>query len=55
MGIKYVALNGINGSTVVHLDSATTLEEAKRDLNLLEDHEPWILQLRHKKEEGEEK
>ena len=40
-----VNYKAISGDTTVYLDSATNLEEAKRDLNLLEEYENWSLML----------
>ena len=42
---KFKATNGATGNTTVYLDSATTLEEAKRDVSLLEPSEAWNLQI----------
>lgn len=43
--IKYKAINGATGSITVYLDSATNLEEAKRDVALLESTENWSIKL----------
>ena len=47
MKTKTIKVNykAISGDTTVYLDSATNLEEAKRDLNLLEEYENWSLML----------
>ena len=43
--IKYKAINGATGSTTVYLDSANNLQEAKRDVSLLEQTENWIIMI----------
>ena len=43
--IKYKAVNGINYTITVYLDSANNLQEAKRDVSLLEQTENWSIML----------
>ncbi len=43
--IKYKAVNGINHTITVYLDSANNLQEAKRDVSLLEQTENWSIML----------
>ena len=45
MPIKYKAVNGINYTITVYLDSANNLQEAKRDVSLLEQTENWSIML----------
>ena len=40
-----VEYKAVSGKTTAHLDSATTFEEAKRDLRLLEESEAWCLKI----------
>lgn len=49
--IEYKAINGINGDTVVHLDSARTEEEAIYVMGLLEASENWCLMMINQKKE----
>ncbi len=54
--IKYKAINGATGKTTVYLDSATNLEEAKRDVALLEPTENWsIIKYNPEKEKRSDK
>lgn len=48
---EYKAINGINGDTVVHLDSARTEEEAIYVMGLLEASESWCLMMINQKKE----
>ena len=45
MPIAYKAVNGINGTITVYLDSANNLQEAKFAMSLLEASENWCLKL----------
>lgn len=49
--IGYKAVNGINGNITVYLDSAKNLQEAKRDVSLLEQTENWSIMLYNKLKE----
>ena len=49
--IGYKAVNGINGSITVYLDSAKNLQESKRDVSLLEQTENWSIMLYNKLKE----
>ena len=48
-----VEYKAVSGKTTAHLDSATTFEEAKRDLRLLETSEAWCLKIVKIKKEKE--
>ena len=49
--LGYKAVNGINGSVTVYLESANNLQEAKRDVSLLEQTENWSIMLYNKLKE----
>jgi hypothetical protein len=47
---RFIAINGIHGDTIVYLDSATNLKEAKESVALLEASEPWCIKTTETKE-----